>query len=527
MSILMRSGNKIPDKKYDLVTDGFEEVILMEQEKQNIRKMVKSEGGTQEEQKKSFIQSIAITKSEIAETRKATSIQTIFGITNSMVGSVALVLPPNILKCGLIMSLILMPLIGYISYKTCTYIVLFQKKGESDLSEVVERILGKKWCRMFCITSSLLLFVAGIIYFILINSVLYPITKYFFYLAGSPSYANQTTIDFTQWSIQYQAILLIVPYFILFSLRNLSFIIKLGKIGVFAIFVYGLFIIETFIENIASGNVSKYWDKMTYFSPNFALVAGSFALAFFIHNIICQILSNNEKQENNQRDLGAGYMLVYIIYAFIGTLGSIGILGRLDDISNANIITDFYSSTDILPVIVELLFLIQLSTAIPVINFIARTQFYNLIQGDQEEITGKQFFCYNLVFSICCLTFQILCISPSIVIGLDGALCGFIIIYLIPFALRIKSQGGVNNTTAAEEAEVIVFEDTQNYQPPSLFISDVSYESIDKSTQVKYAESKKSQSDIKISIFEKSAWILALIFGFSLGVIQILNIFGI
>ncbi|EAR97831.1 transmembrane amino acid transporter protein (macronuclear) [Tetrahymena thermophila SB210] len=526
MSILMRSGSKIPDKKKDLVTDGFEEVILMEQEKQNIRKMVKSEGGTQEERRKSFIQSIAITKSEIAETRKATSIQTIFGITNSMVGSVALVLPPNILKGGLIMSLILMTLIGFISYKTCTYIVLFQKKGESDLSEVVERILGKKWCRLFCITSSLLLFVAGIIYFMLINSVLYPITKYFFYLAGSSSYANQTTIDFTQWSIQYQAIILIVPYFVLFSLRNLSFIIKLGKIGVFAIFVYGLFIIETFIENIASGNVSKYWDKMTYFSPNFALVAGSFALAFFIHNIICQIMSNNEKQENNQRDLGAGYMLVYIIYALIGTLGSIGILGRLDDLSNANIITDFYSSTDILPVIVEFLFLIQLSTAIPVLNFIARTQFYNLIQGDEEEISGKQFFYYNLVFSICCLTFQILCVSPSIVIGLDGALCGFIIIYMIPFALRIKSQDAANNSTVEEE-EAVVFEEVQNYQPPQLVDSDISYGSIDKSTQVKYAESTKIQNHIPMSIFEKAAWVLALIFGFSLGVIQILNIFGI
>lgn len=80
---------------------------------------------------------------------------------------------------------------------------------------------------------------------------------------------------------------MIVPCFILFSLRNLSLIIKFGKVGVIAIFAYGLFIIETFIENIANGNVTKHWNEMKYFSPNFALVAGSFALAFFIHNIIC------------------------------------------------------------------------------------------------------------------------------------------------------------------------------------------------------------------------------------------------
>lgn len=53
-------------------------------------------------------------------------------------------------------------------------------------------------------------------------------------------------------------------------------------------------------------------------------------------------MSNNEKQENNQRDLRAGYSLVYIIYSFIAVLGSIGVLGRLNDLTNANTITDFY-----------------------------------------------------------------------------------------------------------------------------------------------------------------------------------------
>lgn len=69
-------------------------------------------------------------------------------------------------------------------------------------------------------------------------------------------------------------------------------------------------------------------------------------------------MSNNEKQENNQRDLRAGYSLVYIIYSFIAVLGSIGVLGRLNDLTNANTITDFYPTTDILPVLVEFLFLI-------------------------------------------------------------------------------------------------------------------------------------------------------------------------
>jgi hypothetical protein len=54
-----------------------------------------------------------------------------------MVGSVALVLPPNVLNGGLILSALLMTMMGVINYKTCAVIVKYQKINETDFSDII------------------------------------------------------------------------------------------------------------------------------------------------------------------------------------------------------------------------------------------------------------------------------------------------------------------------------------------------------------------------------------------------------
>jgi sodium-coupled neutral amino acid transporter 9 len=46
------------------------------------------------------------------------------------------------------------------------------KEGEHE-PDVIERILGKKWKNAFCAGSSLLMFIVGVVYFLLINNNLY------------------------------------------------------------------------------------------------------------------------------------------------------------------------------------------------------------------------------------------------------------------------------------------------------------------------------------------------------------------
>lgn len=54
-----------------------------------------------------------------------------------MIGSVILVLPVNVPTSGFAMSFLLMILLGYICYKTCSIYVIYQKSTELDLSELI------------------------------------------------------------------------------------------------------------------------------------------------------------------------------------------------------------------------------------------------------------------------------------------------------------------------------------------------------------------------------------------------------
>lgn len=86
-----------------------------------------------------------------------------------MVGSSVLVLPNNFLSGGFILSFLVMTLIGIVSYYTCLVIVRWQKDGETDFGDIILRVLGKKWSKAFSMMSFLLLFIAGIVYFLLQN----------------------------------------------------------------------------------------------------------------------------------------------------------------------------------------------------------------------------------------------------------------------------------------------------------------------------------------------------------------------
>lgn len=77
---------------------------------------------------------------------------------------------------------------------------------------------------------------------------------------------------------------MLVPCSISLVIKDISKIIKLAEYGVIAIFSYGFFIIYIFIKNLFSSNFNS--NDIVYFTWNFSDPAGSFALAFMIHNSI-------------------------------------------------------------------------------------------------------------------------------------------------------------------------------------------------------------------------------------------------
>ena len=102
-----------------------------------------------------------------------------------MMGSAVLVMPINFYKSGLISSisnalilsysnesiLVCSAVMGFISFKTANLPLLHSRHEEFDISEAITRILGQKWKIFFNALSALLLYLSGIIYFILMRFI--------------------------------------------------------------------------------------------------------------------------------------------------------------------------------------------------------------------------------------------------------------------------------------------------------------------------------------------------------------------
>jgi len=62
-------------------------------------------------------------------------------------------------------------------------------------------------------------------------------------------------------------------------------------------------------------------------TANFSPLLGMLCVGFFLHPLSLPIIKNNAKQENNLRDVFAGYMLVFLSFVVVGVMGYIGFKG--------------------------------------------------------------------------------------------------------------------------------------------------------------------------------------------------------
>ena len=151
------------------------------------------------------------------------------------------VFPLIFLKSGIITSFIVLVVIGAISCKTAQLeIIHFKSAMECDYPEVIRRILGKKWELAYVISSVLLLYVVGVVYFLLCCNMIYPTLEY---LIGEDKVAPQNKIDFGRFSFQWTGIILIVTSFFLFCIKKIDVILKFGQYGIYAVIIFFFYVI--------------------------------------------------------------------------------------------------------------------------------------------------------------------------------------------------------------------------------------------------------------------------------------------
>jgi len=103
---------------------------------------------------------------------------------------------------------------------------------------------------------------------------------------------------------------------------------------------------------------------------------------------------------------------------------------------------DFFPLTAWEPFIVEITFILNMVTSIPVFHNTAKRQFVMLVfKRKQHLVSPKKVFLVEIGYTFLSLAFAIASVllgaDISIVIGITGVFAGFIIVFLIPGLIHL------------------------------------------------------------------------------------------
>ena len=186
-------------------------------------------------------------------------------------------------------------------------------------------------------------------------------------------------------------------------------------------------------------NCLKHNNKVhiSLFETNFFLLSGILTLSFFLHNCIAVIMKNNEKQENNNRDLALGYIAAGSSYLSIAVIGYFGFTGNgFPQSAITQNALDMFSSTNPLAFMIRIILFTQMFTVYPMIMYIMRMQFFGFIYGTDYPSKGHVFI-MSLV--TCSTTTLVSSIYPNVgtIVGIVGAFCGLYFVYILPVCIHI------------------------------------------------------------------------------------------
>ena len=116
---------------------------------------------------------------------------------------------------------------------------------------------------------------------------------------------------------------------------------RIGSFGVIFVIMLILFIIGTgvialtdthfSIGSTAESNVTDWLHSderiLVMFNVNFPPLLGILCTGYFLHTCSLPIIRSSKNPEKVGRDMFIGYLLVFLSYAIVGTIGYIGFMG--------------------------------------------------------------------------------------------------------------------------------------------------------------------------------------------------------
>ena len=167
------------------------------------------------------------------------------------------------------------------------------------------------------------------------------------------------------------------------------------------------------------------------------MFSGILTLSYFLHNCVVIIIKNNEKKENNSRDLKLGYFAAGMSYLSIAIIGYFGFKGNgFPQSSISQNALDMFSATNPLAFVVRIILFTQMFTVYPIIIYFVRAQLFGYFYGTDNP-SAKHIFIFSLIISSS--TTLVTSVYPTVgtIVGIVGAFCGLYFVYVVPVCLYI------------------------------------------------------------------------------------------
>ena len=463
-----------------------------------------------------------------SEEKKVKSIYTILSIWNTMMGSTLISMPYFISQAGIIPSIIILFIYGLISFYTARIVVKTGGK-DNDYADTVYRYFGKggNIGKVLQIIFNLSINIgATFIYFVIINQNLFPciavlLNKLFNFNINS----EDLTPDFSKFSIIYCGIAIGVLIFPLLIRKEMGFLVRINSFGIYFVLFLIIFVLYIGIKGLITTkykfdymkNIADTEPRYLYlYGPNPSKLAGGACLGLFAHSVILPLLKNNEKQENNKRDLLIGYLLVIFTYLAVGILGYIGFSAKNFDGNFKDNWFRFFAGDDTFILFLRALNVFQLLSIFPILCYVIRIQFFGIFFEDNFP-SYLHIIIFSLILIILCfLILYFLYESLSSLISYIGAGTGLFLIFIIPIVVNIVYYKRKHPHNLTELQAHLIFKNDEEKDLNQLLkndISDIDY----------FGISKKPKNKIKEILFYTSQ-ILIMIFGVFTFFIQFVNI---
>jgi sodium-coupled neutral amino acid transporter 9 len=379
--------------------------------------------------------------------KKRGSIQVVFSLWNTMIGSSIVSIPYNVYKAGIIPTVVLGLIYGYICYYTCSIVVKLSGK-EEEFGNVVfcyfNLAFGKKMAKfgkVLQITFNLMINIgATFIYFLIINQNLYPCLCLFLRVFNIDLNEGDLEPHFNQFSLIYCALIVSVLVFPLLILKDMSFLSKFNSKGflfVTPLLIYAIYIgFKTIFTNnlhfeYKANTIDGEDRNLFLFGEEPGMIAGTLSLGLFCHSVVLNLLKDTKNPENNQRDLFFGYLCVSLTYIIIGIMGYIGFSGSGFDPEFKDNWFQFYKSDNYIILALRILNVIQLISIFPILFFSVRKQLFSSFCENFLNST-LPIVIFTIILLLLCLIVIYFCYDIlGKLISFIGATTALVLIYAI------------------------------------------------------------------------------------------------